>query len=69
MPQYRIRILNNIAIEGLDLFDSGYITGTDEQNPEGILVRSSQVNTDDYPSLLALARAGAGVFRRPSPSA
>lgn len=61
MPQYRIRILNNIAKEGLDLFDSGYITGTDEQNPEGILVRSSQVNTDDYPSLLALARAGAGV--------
>ena len=33
----------------------------DEVRPHGIIVRSSQVDTDDYPELLAVARAGAGV--------
>ncbi len=61
MSQYRIKILNNIAREGLELFGAGYTVGADEQHPDGILVRSSRVNTDDYPSLLAVARAGAGV--------
>lgn len=61
MSQYRIKMLNNIAREGLELFGADYVVGTDEQNPVGILVRSSQVDTDDYPSLLAVARAGAGV--------
>ena len=61
MQHYKIKILNNIAQEGLDLFGNNYSVDTDEQNPEGILVRSSQLNTDDYSSLLAVARAGAGV--------
>ncbi len=61
MSQYRIRIHNNIAREGLELFGANYSVGADEQEPAGILVRSSQVDTDDYPSLLAVARAGAGV--------
>lgn len=58
---YRIKLINNIAREGLDLFDSGYSVRDDEKDPAGILVRSTVVNTDDYPSLLAVARAGAGV--------
>ncbi len=61
MSHYRIRILNAIAREGLELFGAGYTVGADEQGPAGILVRSSPVDTDDYPLLLAVARAGAGV--------
>lgn len=61
MPKYSIRILNNIAREGLDMFGTDYSVTADEKDPAGILVRSSQVDTDDYPSLLAVARAGAGV--------
>ncbi len=36
-------------------------SGADQADPQGIIVRSSPVDTDDYPSLLAVARAGAGV--------
>ncbi len=61
MSQYRVKILNNIAREGLDLFGANYSVGFDEPNPTGILVRSSPVDTDDYPLLLAVGRAGAGV--------
>lgn len=61
MPQYRIKMLNKIAPEGLELFGPDFTVRADEQDPEGILVRSSPVDTDDYRSLLAVARAGAGV--------
>jgi D-3-phosphoglycerate dehydrogenase len=61
MSMYRIKVLNNIAKEGIELFGSGYLLGSDVKDPEGILVRSAAVNIDDYPSLLAVARAGAGV--------
>jgi len=53
--------MNSIAEEGLLLLGSEYAVQTDEQDPEGILVRSAQVDTDGYRSLLAVARAGAGV--------
>jgi D-3-phosphoglycerate dehydrogenase len=61
MTQYRIKKVNKIAREGLELFGPDYSVRDDEQDPEGILVRSSRVDTDDYRSLLAVARAGAGV--------
>lgn len=61
MGLYAIKIIDNIAEEGLDLLGSGYRAGHDEQDPAGIIVRSSAVDTDEYPSLLAVARAGAGV--------
>jgi len=61
MSKYRIKVLNKIAPEGLEMLGDKYSVSTDEQDPEGILVRSSQVDTDKYPSLLAVARAGAGV--------
>jgi len=61
MTQYRIKMVNKIAREGLELFGPDYSVRDDEQDPEGILVRSSPVDTDDYRSLLAVARAGAGV--------
>ncbi len=61
MSHYKIKILNNIAQEGLDLFGNNYDVDANEKDPSGILVRSSMLNTDDYPSLLAVSRAGAGV--------
>jgi len=62
---YRIKLINNIASEGIALFDEGYQVGEGIDNPHGIVVRSSQVKIDDYPELLAVARAGAGVNNIP----
>ena len=61
MPQHEIKVLNNIAPEGLDLLSNEYVVNSDVQDPAGILVRSVHVDTDDFRSLLAVARAGAGV--------
>ncbi len=61
MHEYRIKIMNRIAAEGLALLGPRYRVSAEEPDPHGILVRSSTVDTADYPSLLAVARAGAGV--------
>ena len=61
MELYRIKIMNRIVPEGLALFGPGFEVGPDVDNPQGIVVRSSKVDTGDYPGLLAVARAGAGV--------
>ena len=61
MGQHRIKTINRIAPEGLALFSPNFEVGAEVANPHGIVVRSSQVDTDDYPELLAVARAGAGV--------
>ncbi|MDH5297450.1 MAG: 3-phosphoglycerate dehydrogenase family protein [Desulfobulbaceae bacterium] len=61
MQEFTIKTLNNIAREGLALLDRRYLIDPDAPDPDGILVRSSPVDTGDYPSLLAVARAGAGV--------
>ncbi|PID45364.1 MAG: 3-phosphoglycerate dehydrogenase [Proteobacteria bacterium] len=53
--------MNAIAQEGLDLLEKQFSISEDEPDPQGILLRSSPLNTDDYPSLMAVARAGAGV--------
>lgn len=61
MTRYRIKILNKIAPEGLELFGPDYSVHADEKEPDAILVRSARVDTNEYPALLAVARAGAGV--------
>jgi D-3-phosphoglycerate dehydrogenase len=61
METYCIKTINRIAPEGLALFGPNFNVGPDEADPHGIVVRSSRVDTDDYPELLAVARAGAGV--------
>lgn len=61
MSAYRLLKKNAIAKEGLDLLGNQFLVSDDEPDPQGILVRSARVNTDSYPSLLAVARAGAGV--------
>ena len=61
MGIYRIKTINRIAPEGLALFGPNFSVASDEGDPHGIVVRSSPVDTDDFPALLAVARAGAGV--------
>ena len=58
---HRIKTLNKIAPEGLALFDDNFRVSDDETDPQGIVVRSSEIQTIDYPSLLVVARAGVGV--------
>ncbi len=60
MSVYKIRKINTIAEEGLRLFTKNFVVSADEKNPDGIILRSSQLNVDDYSTLLAVARAGAG---------
>jgi D-3-phosphoglycerate dehydrogenase len=61
MSSFRIKTINAIASEGLELLDEKFAVDPDDDNPEGIIVRSSQVDVEEYPELLAIARAGAGV--------
>jgi D-3-phosphoglycerate dehydrogenase len=61
MEKFRIRLVNNIDRAGLDLLGDRYQVAADEKDPQGIIVRSSRIETDRFPSLLAVARAGAGV--------
>ena len=65
MESIRIKTINAIAQEGLDLFTDRYAVDPKEENPEGIVVRSTKVDPNQYPELLAIARAGAGVNNIP----
>ncbi|MCQ2105355.1 MAG: phosphoglycerate dehydrogenase [Fibrobacter sp.] len=56
-----IKTMNNISKKGLDLFGKYYQVSDTIENPDAILVRSAQVDTDNFDGLLAVARAGAGV--------
>lgn len=61
MTSFRIKTINAIAREGLDLLREEFAVDPAEPNPHGIVVRSSPVDVAEYPDLLAVARAGAGV--------
>ena len=58
---YRIQTLNNISQQGLKLLPDTYSVSADAGTPDAILVRSALVDTDAYPSIECIARAGAGV--------
>ena len=60
MSVYKIKKMNAISEEGLNLFADIFKVSADEQCPDGIVLRSSLLDVDDYPTLLAVARAGAG---------
>jgi D-3-phosphoglycerate dehydrogenase len=49
MP-YRIKVFNKIGAEGLQLLDDDFAVSSDEGDPQGILVRSAQVDTDAFRS-------------------
>ena len=64
---YNIKTLNKISNVGLSKFDkSKYVYGDDIENPDAIMVRSASMHDMEMPkSLLAIARAGAGVNNIP----
>ena len=62
----RIHCLNNISKKGTDQLPAGYELVDDLAQADGILVRSAQLHDTEFPeSLLAIARAGAGVNNIP----
>lgn len=62
----RIHCLNNISAKGTDLLPEGYQLTDQLEEADGVLVRSAQLHETEFPpSLLAIARAGAGVNNIP----
>ena len=64
---YNIKTLNKISHIGLDKFDrTKYVCGDEIENPDAIMGRSASMHDMEMPeSLLAIARAGAGVNNIP----
>lgn len=64
---FQIKTLNKISDVGLSKFDTTqYTYGDNIENPDAIMVRSASMHDMDLPeSLLAIARAGAGVNNIP----
>ena len=63
----KIKLLNKIAPVGINTFDrDNYEISTDIDSPDAIMVRSASMHDMDFdPSLLAIARCGAGVNNIP----
>ncbi|MCL2044053.1 MAG: phosphoglycerate dehydrogenase [Treponema sp.] len=66
---FRIRTMNKISPFGLELFPwDKYEIASEIPNPDAILVRSADLHKTEIPdSVLAIARAGAGVNNIPIP--
>ncbi|MDG1694254.1 MAG: phosphoglycerate dehydrogenase [Porticoccaceae bacterium] len=64
---HKIRTYNAISSKGLDRFPAEkYEVGSDLSDPQGFLLRSQKLHEEQVPqSLLAVARAGAGVNNVP----
>ena len=64
---YNIKTFNNIAPEGLAVFDGDkYTIGEDVVNPDAILVRSAKLHDLEFDdNLLCISRAGAGTNNIP----
>ena len=64
---FNIKTLNKISDVGLSKFDTAkYTYGNEIENPDAIMVRSASMHDMEMPeSLLAIARAGAGVNNIP----
>jgi len=64
---YKVRTYNKIALSGLDRFPrQAYEVGSDIAHPDAFLLRSQKLQGIEVPqSLLAVARAGAGVNNVP----
>lgn len=64
---FNIKTLNKISDVGLSKFDTAkYVYGDSVENPDAVMVRSASMHDMEMPqSLLAIARAGAGVNNIP----
>jgi D-3-phosphoglycerate dehydrogenase / 2-oxoglutarate reductase len=66
IKMYQIKCLNKISSVGTSRFSKNYNCGEAVENPDAILVRSASMHEMEMPeSLLAIARAGAGVNNIP----
>lgn len=67
---FNIKTLNKISNVGLSKFDADkYTYGDNIENPDAVMVRSASMHDMEMPSsLLAIARAGAGVNNIPIPN-
>lgn len=62
----KIRTYDNISAKGLEKFPQGYQVSPDCAEPDAILLRSHKLHNETLPkSVLAIARAGAGVNNIP----
>lgn len=63
----KIRTYNNIAAKGLNKFPAdSYVVDAASETPDALLLRSHKLHTEELPdSVLAIARAGAGVNNIP----
>jgi D-3-phosphoglycerate dehydrogenase / 2-oxoglutarate reductase len=57
---YKIQTMNKISQQGLGLFGAKYDVSDAHENADAIVVRSAKIDTDLFPSVVAVARAGAG---------
>ena len=63
---FNVQTLNKISKIGLSRLGDNYNIADDVQNPDAVLVRSAAMHDMELPeSLLAIARAGAGVNNIP----
>ena len=63
---FNVQTLNKISKTGLTRLGDNYSVADDVQNPDAVLVRSASMHEMEMPeSLLAIARAGAGVNNIP----
>jgi D-3-phosphoglycerate dehydrogenase len=64
---YKVRTYNQISVKGLDRFPrQSYEVGSDIGRPDAFLLRSQKLHAEPVPeSLVAVARAGAGVNNVP----
>ena len=63
---FNVQTLNKISKIGLSRLGDNYAVADDVQNPDAVLVRSASMHEMEMPeSLLAIARAGAGVNNIP----
>ncbi|NBV77396.1 hypothetical protein EBR66_04495 [bacterium] len=57
---HRIKLFDTLAKSGIDPLRNRFEVGGTVTNPHAIIVRSTKIETTLFPSLLAVARAGAG---------
>ena len=66
METFKIKAYNKISRIAADTLGLGYEISDDAQSPVGAIVRSANLNDTEFPeTLLAIARAGAGVNNIP----
>lgn len=65
-PMFKVKTYNKISEKGLSRFNADYEVGSEIESPDAYILRSHKLHGEAVPdSLLAVARAGAGVNNVP----